>query len=224
MRVLVVEDDENMARFLKLNLESECFIVDTAFDGEEGSLLGRTNEYDVIVLDNMLPKKCGKEVCIDIRRQGKTTPILMLSALLETEMKTDLLNTGADDYLTKPFSLDELLARVRALLRRPKSFVGDVLRLDNVVMDINRHLVTRRGEMVPLTRKEFILLEYLMRNTGIVVSRASIMDHVWDMYADPFSNTIESHILSVRKKIDTVCERKLIHTISGCGYTMDVRG
>lgn len=221
MRILVIEDDESLNRFLKASLEAECFIVDTAVDGETGSFLGRTNEYDVIILDNILPNKNGKEVCLDIRTHGNTVPILMLSALTETNTKTELLNAGADDYLTKPFSLHELLARVRALLRRPKPLMRDVLCIDTLTMDINRHIVTRCNTEIRLTRKEFILLEYFMRNQGIVLSRASIMDHVWDMYADPFSNTLESHILSVRKKIDALCERKLIHTISGLGYIMD---
>lgn len=221
MRILIIEDDDSIARFLTISLEAECFVVDRASDGEAGSFLGRTNEYDLIILDNMMPKKSGKQVCDDIRAQGKTMPILMLSAVSETETKTDLLNAGADDYLTKPFSLNELLARVRALLRRPKELLGDVLRLDNVLMDMSKHIVTRAGKEIRLTRKEFILLEYLMRNQGVVLSRASIMDHVWDMHADPFSNTIESHILSVRKKIDVPGERKLIRTISGRGYVMD---
>lgn len=224
MRILIIEDDDSIARFLTLSLESECFVVDRASDGESGSFLGRTNEYDLIILDNMLPKKNGKEVCDEIRSHGKMMPILMLSAVSEAETKTDLLNAGADDYLTKPFSLNELLARIRALLRRPNQLLGDVLRIDNVIMDVNKHIVKRAGSEIRLTRKEFILLEYLMRNQGTVLSRASIMDHVWDMHADPFSNTIESHVLSVRRKIDIPGQKKLIRTISGRGYVMDDQG
>ncbi|MDD5084063.1 MAG: response regulator transcription factor [Candidatus Moranbacteria bacterium] len=223
MRILVIEDDESIARFLTLSLEAECFVVDTTTDGEDGSYLARTNEYDVIILDNVLPKKSGREVCAEIRRQGITVPILMLSAVMESNAKVELLDTGADDYLTKPFSLDELLARVRALLRRPKHLLEDILRIDNLSMDVKRHIVTRNDAEIRLTRKEFILLEYLLRNQGVVLSRSSIMDHVWDMHADPFSNTIESHILSVRKKIDSAAEKKLIHTVSGRGYVMDIR-
>lgn len=223
MRILIIEDDDSIARFLTLSLESECFVVDRAADGESGSFLGRTNEYDIVILDNMLPKKNGKEVCDEIRKHGKTMPILMLSAVSDTEAKTDLLNTGADDYLTKPFSLNELLARVRALLRRPKQLLGDVLQIDDLLMNINTHTLVRGKREIRLTRKEFILVEYLMRNQGIVLSRAAIMDHVWDMYADPFSNTIESHILSVRKKIDLPGEKKLIRTVSGRGYVMTDR-
>lgn len=223
MRVLIIDDDTKSVRFLRLGFESACFAVDEAYDGDTGSFLGRTNDYDVIVLESVLPKKSGKDVCIDIRSRGKMTPIIVLSALSDIETKIDLLYAGADDYMTKPFSFDELLARVRALLRRPIQVVGDVLSVDSLNMDINKHLVTRANIPVRLTCKEFTLLEYLMRNKGVVLSRASIMDHVWDMYADPFSNTIESHILSVRKKINALSSRKLIHTISGRGYIMDIR-
>lgn len=221
MRILIIEDDESISHFLTLSLEAECFAVDRASDGETGSFLGRTHEYDVIILDNMLPMKNGKEVCSDIRRQGKSTPILMLSALSDVKTKADLLDAGADDYLAKPFSLEELLARVRALLRRPRQVLGDILRIGSVAMDVNRHEVTCNDRPVRLTRKEFMLLEYFMRNQGIVLSRGSIMDHVWDMYADPFSNTIESHILSVRRKLTLAGSPKLIHTVSGRGYIMD---
>ena len=132
-----------------------------------------------------------------------------------------MLDAGADDYLAKPFSLEELLARVRALLRRPKQVLGDVLRMSSIAMDVRRHTVTCADRPVRLTRKEFMLLEYFMRNQGLVLSRGSIMDHVWDMYADPFSNTIESHILSVRRKLAAAGSAKLIHTVSGRGYIMD---
>ena len=223
MRVLIIDNDDKLVCFLRLGFEAECFAVDNASNGKEGSFLARTTEYDVIILENALLHKTGKEVCLEIRNQGKMTPILVLSHIDDVATKVDLLHAGADDYMVKPFSFDELLARVRALLRRPLTMVGDVLNVGGLCMDINRHLVTCDGKAIRLTCKEFTLLEYLMRNQGMVLSRASIMDHVWDMYADPFSNTIESHILSVRKKISTLSERKLIHTISGIGYIMDIR-
>ncbi len=216
-----MEDEKEILSFLKKSLEAEHFVVDAAKDGEKGSYLARTNDYDLIVLDNVMPKKNGLEVCKDIRRDGKSVPILILSVKTETTTKVDLLNAGADDYLTKPFSLDELLARIKALLRRPKQIENEILQIDDLILDSNKSTVRRGNQEIYLTRKEFILLQYLMKNQGIVLSRSMIMEHVWDMSADPFSNTIESHILSLRKKIDAKGKKKLIHTISGRGYKLD---
>jgi DNA-binding response OmpR family regulator len=221
MRLLVVEDEKEILNFLKKSLEAEHFVVDAAKDGEKGSFLARTNDYDLIVLDNVMPKKSGLEVCKDIRQDGKSVPILILSVKTETTTKVDLLNAGADDYLTKPFSLDELLARIRALLRRPKQIENEILQINDLILDSNKSTVKRGNQEIYLTRKEFVLLKYLMKNQGIALSRGMIMEHVWDMSADPFSNTIESHILSLRKKIDAKGKKKLIHTISGRGYKLD---
>ena len=221
MRILIVEDEKDILTFLKSSLESECYVVDTASDGEEGSFIARTNDYDLVLLDNMMPKKNGLKVCEEIRRDGKTVPILILSVKSETTTKVDLLNAGADDYLTKPFSLDELLARIKALLRRPKEMQDELFKVDDLMIDSNRHMVKRGDNEIHLARKEFMLLKYLMKNEGIVLSRSMIMEHVWDMTADPFSNTIESHILSLRRKIDFKDKKKLIHTISGRGYKLD---
>ncbi|MFC1801998.1 response regulator transcription factor [Patescibacteria group bacterium] len=218
MRLLIVEDNKEILDFLKISLAEECFAVDTAEDGEVGSYLARTNDYDVIILDNMLPKKDGKRVCKEIREEGKDTPIIMLSVKSDTTTKIDLLNIGADDYLTKPFSLGELMARIRALLRRPKIIESDTLEIDDLFMDIKKHIVKRKNKEIHLTKKEFMLLEYLMRNRNVVLSRGMIMEHVWDMNADPFSNTIESHIASLRRKIDNGHKRKFIRTVSGRGY------
>jgi DNA-binding response OmpR family regulator len=221
MRILVIEDEEGIASFLKAGLESEYFAVDVAEDGERGSFLGRTNEYDIIILDNMLPKKNSSEVCDDIRRVGKTTPIIMLSARAELGVKVELLNKGADDYVTKPFSLEELLARIRALLRRPTAITSEVLQTDDLILDTKQHSIKRGGKEIYLTKKEFMLLELLLKKKGSVVSRGTIMEHVWDMNVDPFSNTIESHILNVRKKIATEGGRELISTLSGIGYKIE---
>ncbi len=221
MRILLVEDEQEIREFLKPALESACFAVDTAEDGEKGSQYARSNDYDIIILDNMLPKKTGIEVCKDIRTAGKQTPILMLSVIENTEKKVELLNSGADDYMTKPFSLQELLARVRALLRRPKPIQSETLEIKDIVLDTKRHLVTKKDKEIYLTRKEFMLLEYMMRNQGIVLSRGMIMEHVWDMNADPFSNTIESHILSLRKKLGDGGKNRLIKTVPGMGYKID---
>lgn len=222
MKILLVEDEEDIIHFLQPALESECFAVDIAKDGKKASQYARINEYDVIVLDNMLPEKSGVEVCKEIRAAGIETPIIMLSVMRTPEIKVELLNAGADDYVTKPFSLDELLARVHALLRRPKRIEDEILTLDTLSLDIRKKKVIRNNQEVHLTRKEFMLLEYLLRNTGIVLSRGMILEHVWDMNADPFSNTIESHILSLRKKIHAPGDKKLIHTVSGRGYKIDL--
>ena len=223
MRILVVEDEEGIATFLKAGLESEYFAVDVAEDGEKGSFLARTNDYDIIVLDNMLPIKNGSQVCEEIRKNGKITPIIMLSAISDLGTKVDLLNKGADDYLTKPFSLEELLARIRALLRRPNTLSSEILEVDDLIMDTKRHVTKRSGQEVYLTKKEFMLLELLMKSKGSVVSRGSIIEHVWDMHVDPFSNTIESHILIIRKKIATPKNKKdLITTLPGIGYKIDI--
>lgn len=223
MRVLVIEDDESIARMLSMCLKNECFVVDIACNGTDGSFMARTNEYDIVILDNMLPGKTGKEVCLDIRRQGKNVPILVLSAMIETEKKIEMLTLGVDDYLEKPFSSHEFIARTKALLRRPRVIAQDVLVLDSLVLDVSRHIVKRNNKVLRMTRKEFMLLEFLMRNKGNVMSRAAILEHVWDINADPFSNTIESHVLSIRKKIKTEGGKKLIHTISGRGYVLDIR-
>ncbi|MES2225843.1 MAG: response regulator transcription factor [Patescibacteria group bacterium] len=222
MRALVVDDEQGVRDMLAENLKAQCFAVDTAEDGTEGSYLARTNEYDIVILDNMLPEKTGAAVCQEIRRTGRAVPILVLSVLSDTWRKVELLNSGADDYMIKPFSVDELMARVRALMRRPPQMEGDTLSIDDLVLDTKQQSVKRGGVGIYLTRKEFMLLEYLMRNQGNVLSRGMIMEHVWDMTSDPFSNTIESHILSLRRKIDTPKHTKLIYTVPGRGYKIDL--
>lgn len=220
MRILVVEDEEKIARFLKEALEAEFFAVDVAEDGERGSYYARVNDYDLVVLDNMLPKKAGLQVCEEIRESGRTLPILVVSVKTSASDKVDLLDAGADDYLAKPFILEELLARVRALLRRPAPIEKDVLTVEDVMLDSRTGLVRRGDRDLRLTRKEFMLLEYLMRNKGIILSRGMILEHVWDMSVDIFSNTIESHILSLRKKLGDMGKERLIQTLSGRGYRM----
>lgn len=221
MRVLVVDDDKNIRGLLKRALESEHFAVDTAPDGEQGVYLACTNDYDILVVDNRMPKKDGRTVCREVRTSGKHMPILMLSVHVDATEKADLLNAGADDYMGKPFSFGELLARMRALLRRPPVVQHEELTIGSVSLNTRSNRVTRNGEEVRLTRKEYMLLEYLMRNPGTVLSRGMIMEHVWDMSADPFSNTIESHILSLRRKLEAPRGPKLIKTVSGRGYLMD---
>lgn len=222
MKILLVDDNKEIMSYLKNALESECFEVDVANDGEKGAFLAKTNDYDIIVLDYMMPKKNGREVCEEIRKDNLTMPILMLSIESEAHTKADLLNIGADDYLSKPFSLEELLARIKALLRRPQSTAKEEILVDNLTVDAKKHLVRRGERRVHLTIKEFMLLEYLAKRLGEVITRGMILEHVWDVNADPFSNTIEAHISNLRKKIDLPGEKKLIHTIPGRGYKMDL--
>lgn len=223
MRILIIEDEQKIADSLRVSLEEEFFAVDHALDGEKGSYLARTNCYDLIILDNSLPKKNGQQVCEEIRASESKVPILLLSVEDASESKIALLNSGADDYMTKPFVLGELLARIRALLRRPQETVNTVLQIDNLILDPQRCLVTRADKEIYLPRKEFALLECLMRNKSIALSRSMLMEQVWDDSIDPFSNTIESHILSLRKKVDLPGEQKLIHTLPGRGYILDIR-
>lgn len=218
MRVLVVEDNRGIRDFLKKNLEAEYFAVDAAEDGERGAYLGRVNDYDIVILDYMLPKKTGLEVCREIRQSKKPARIIMLSVNSETATKVNLLQTGADDYMTKPFSFAELVARMRALLRRPAQIQDDVLTTGDMILDRHRHEVTCGNHLVRLTRKEFCLLELLMLTPGHVVSRGVIMEHVWDANADLFSNTIESHVSSLRHKLSAAGKQQFIETVPGAGY------
>ncbi len=218
MRILVIEDDKDVADFLVASLKSELFSVDLAGDGEAGSYMARTNDYDLIILDYGLPKKDGKEVCQEVRTAGKTVPIIMLTVQSDLPDKVEMLNLGVDDYITKPFFFDELLARARAVMRRPKQIQSDTLELDDLKVDTIRYRVYRGDKEVILTRKEFQLLEYLLRNRENVVSRGMIMEHVWDKHGDIFSNTIETHILNLRKKIENEGKRRLVHTVPGRGY------
>jgi len=223
MRILIVEDEEKIAKSLQQSLNSECFETDIAGDGALGLEMALSRHYDLIILDNALPKKTGLEVCQEFRKSGKSIPILILSVLLDSNSKTKFLNAGADDYLTKPFAFTELLARVRALLRRPPIIANEILSIDDLILDSKKHTVIRKNINIYLTRKEFMFLELLMRNIGIVMSRAVIMEQVWDANIDPFSNTIESHVVSLRHKIDFTGSKKLIHTVSGRGYKIDCR-
>jgi DNA-binding response OmpR family regulator len=222
MRILLVEDDEQILSSLRMRLKSEGFSVDAEKDGIRGSFLARTNNYDLIILDYLLPRKNGAKLCQEIRSRGTTTPIIMISVQTEIPTRVELLNLGADDYVTKPFPFEELMARIRAVLRRPTSLKEDVLTVDNLTLDSARATVTRAGKKIRLTRKEFSLLEYLMRHQGAVLSRGTLMEHVWDIHGDLFSNTIETHVLNLRKKIELPGTKKLIHTISGRGYKLDI--
>lgn len=220
MRILIIEDNIQLRDVLCMNLQAESFVVDTADNGETGSYIARTNQYDAIILDNVLPRKMGIEVCKEIRESGVKTPILMISVKSELDEKVNLLHQGADDYMIKPFNFLELLARLKALIRRPYTIIEPIITLDDLTLDTSKHTLSKGKSNVYLTRKEFMLLEVLMKNGGRVVSRAELMDHVWNYDSDPFSNTIEAHVRNLRKKIDKG-KKKRIHTISGRGYKID---
>ena len=221
MKILIIEDDQDVADFLKSSFEAESSSVDIASNGADGSYMARTNQYDVIILDYSLPKKNGGLVCEEIRESGITTPIIFLSVIGELYHKVDALEKGADDYMTKPFSFEELRARVRTVMRRPAKIASSVLQVGDVRLNIEKQIVTRGETGVYLTRKEFNLLEYMMKNPGVVLSRGMIMEHVWNADGDPFSNTIEAHILNLRRKISTSRRKEMIHNIPGRGYMID---
>lgn len=222
MRILIVEDDEHLRTILKQSFEGEMYTVDTAPDGDSGSYIARTNSYDVILLDNMLPKKDGLTVCTEIREHGINTPIILVSVLSDSTEKVRLIEHGADDYITKPFSFEELKARIHAVVRRPYNIKQDTLRFDDVTIDTGKQVVTKGEKRIYLTRKEFMLLECLAKNEGEVVSRGQIFESVWEKDANPFSNTIETHVRNLRKKLSRGKRKKLIHTVSGRGYKLEV--
>jgi len=223
MRILLVEDDSRMANVIAKGLRENSYAVDTAQDGESGLYQASINDYDVIVLDVLLPMRDGYEVCRELRARGNTTPVLMLTARAAIDDRITGFDAGADDYLTKPFSFRELLARIHALLRRDSRLRPDVFEIGDLVVDSISHRVSRANRDVQLTAKEYALLEYLARRAGQLVSRAEIAAHVWDDTFDPFSNTIEVYMNRLRKKIDGKHSIKLLHTRRGEGYMLDVR-
>ena len=215
MRVLVIEDDPTMNDVLRSQISGAGFVVDTASDGEAGCTLARGNDYDLIVLDLNLPDMAGEEVLALIREKKHVPPVLMLSVVSTTETKVRLLNAGADDYLIKPFSSEELIARIRALLRRPPVSLDDTLVSEDLTVDMQRQMVFRSGKEISLTPKEFMLLAFLIRHKGSVVSKQTLIERVWDENANPFSNAIETHMGNVRKKLGVP---EIIHTVRGRGY------
>ena len=220
MRILVVEDEKKVAGFIKKGLEEETYAVDVAVDGEEGFAMAEANQYDLIVLDLMLPKIDGLEVLTRCREKKINTPIILLTAKDSVEDKVTGLNKGADDYLTKPFAFSELLARIRSLLRRGQGETKTVLSLADLSLDMVSHKVNRNGQEVELTGKEYSLLEYFMRNQGKVLTRTMIAEHVWDYNFDTFTNVIDVYINHLRKKIDKDHPKKLLHTLRGVGYVL----
>jgi len=222
VRILIVEDEKKVAGFIKKGLEEETYAVDVAYDGEEGFHLADMNQYDMIILDLMLPKMDGLEVLTRLRDKKVSTPILLLTAKDAVEDKVTGLNKGADDYLTKPFAFSELLARIRSLLRRGQAETQTELNVGDLCLDMVSHKVSRNGEEIELTGKEYSLLEYFMRNEGKVLTRTMIAEHVWDYNFDTFTNVIDVYVNHLRKKIDKKYPAKLLHTLRGVGYVMRV--
>lgn len=220
MRILVIEDEKKVAEFIRNGLVEEGYAVDAAFDGDAGFELASSGEYDAILLDVMLPRVDGVTLCAGLRAAGCDTPILMLTAKDAVSDKVRGLDAGADDYLTKPFAFEELLARIRALLRKKYQHQATRLAVDDLVLDTATHTVTRAGEAIPLSVKEYALLEYLMRNAGSVVTRTMISEHVWDISFETFTNVIDVYISYLRNKIDKGRPRALIQTVRGRGYTL----
>jgi two-component system copper resistance phosphate regulon response regulator CusR len=220
MRLLLVEDEMDAARMLARGLRDNAYAVDLAYDGDEAVRKIHASPYDAVILDIMLPGRNGLEVCRQIRREGFAAPVLMLTALDQVEHRITGLDSGADDYLTKPFDFGELLARVRALLRRGPALQDPVLRIGDLAIDTRARSVRRGGAPIELTAKEYALLEYLARRQGEVVGRADISEHVWEENYDPFSNLIEVYVQRLRRKVDDRPGPKLIHTRRGEGYQL----
>lgn len=221
MRILVVEDEHKIANSIKKGLEQESFAVDVAFSGNDGFDLALTEDYDLIILDLMLPGMDGMEVCRKLRALKNHTPILMLTAKGQVRDKVEGLDAGADDYLTKPFAFEELLARIRALIRRPKENTGTKLVFEDLSLDTLTFEVKRGQKNISLSAKEYALLEYLLRHSNQILTKEQITNHVWDYMADILPNTVEVYISYLRKKIDKPeFKNKLIWTIRGFGYRL----
>jgi heavy metal response regulator len=220
MRILVVEDEKKVARFIQQGLEEDHYSVDVAYDGERGLQMATTENYDLLILDVMLPKKNGLELLKEFRARKGTTPTLMLTAKTSIEDKVAGLDSGADDYLTKPFAFAEFLARVRSLLRRGASEKSTILGIADLELDTIAHKAKRGARTIELTAKEYALLEYFLRNKNRVLSRTSISEHIWDYNFDTGTNIIDVYVNHLRNKIDSGFEPKLIHTVRGVGYVM----
>jgi DNA-binding response OmpR family regulator len=220
MRVLVVEDEAKVGSFIKRALEEENYAVDLCADGARGLELGASGNYDLIIVDLMIPEVSGLDVIRRLREEKITSPVLILTALSQTDQKVKGLDAGADDYLTKPFAIDELLARVRALLRRGSTDAPSVLQVDDLILNPATREVTRGGQRLDLTAKEYGLLEYFMRNVGRVLTRPMIAEHVWNLDFDTFTNVIDVYVNYLRNKVDKGRPRKLIQTVRGSGYVL----
>ena len=220
MKILVIEDDRTVGQYVRRGLEENQYHADLVDDGMEGLRLASGGQYDLLVLDLRLPGMTGLEVLRTLRDRGITTPILVLTAQDALDFKVEALRAGADDYVTKPFAFEELLARVEALGRRPKQLAERVLRIADLEMNLATHQVTRADEPLELTPKEYAVLEYLMRHSGRVMSRTLITEYAWDYHFDPGTNIVDVVINRIRKKVDAGHSRKLVHTVRGVGYVV----
>jgi len=220
MRVLIVEDDRKVAGFIEMGLKEEGYLVDVAPDGEAATSLAHINEYDVILLDVVLPKKNGFQIATELRREGRTTPILMLTSRDAVEDVVRGLDAGADDYLAKPFRFDELLARMRALLRRGGAERLEILQYGPLSLDRIRHLCSCDARPMDLTPKEFQLLEYFLLHAEEVVRRTALLEKVWDMHFDPESNVVDVHVGNLRRKLEVATGRPLLQTVRGVGFVL----
>jgi len=220
MRILIIEDEHRLSNVVKKGLVEEGFAVDQAFDGEEGLYLAESEAYDLLVLDLMLPKIDGLKVCRELRNKKIKTPILILTAKTKIEDKVKGLESGADDYLAKPFAYAELKARIQALLRRSHNEGDPILKLDDLELDPAKHIVMRSKKTISLTPKEFAILEYLLRYKNDVVTRTQVTEHVWDYNFDALSNVVDVFIATLRRKINKGFPKKLIRTVHGVGYKM----
>jgi DNA-binding response OmpR family regulator len=225
MRILVIEDEHKIANAIKQGLAQEKFAVDVEYDGDSGLAAARAETYDVMIIDRMLPGSLeGLEVCRKLRSEGNHTPILLLTAKGQIHDRVEGLNSGADDYLVKPFSFEELLARVRALLRRPPETKGNELKVQDLTLNTVSYEVKRSGQPIDLSAKEFALLEYMMRNSGQILSKDKIISHVWDFDADILPNTVEVYIGYLRNKVDKPFKKpEIIHTLRGFGYKLGAK-
>jgi len=224
MKLLVIEDENKTASYLKKGLVESGFVVEVSADGDEGLHLAKTGDYSLIVLDVMLPGRDGWSVVQELRRSGKDTPVIFLTARDAVTDRVKGLGLGADDYLVKPFAFSELLARIQSILRRSPSRHPDALRIADLEIDIGHHRVTRSGHRIDLTPKEFLLLSLLARRAGEVLGRTLIAEQVWDMNFDSDTNVVDVHVRRLRAKIDDPFEQKLIHTVRGVGYVLEDRG
>lgn len=224
MKILVIEDEHRVATYIKKGLEIKSYVVDVAYDGEQGYDLASSEHYDIIILDRMLPKLSGIEITKNLRNDANHTPILMLTAKAEVEDRIEGLDAGADDYLGKPFSFNELLARIKAISRRPKQTVNDTLTISDLQLNTQNYTVYRAGQIIDLSKKEFALLEFLMRNQGKVFTKDQLLEQVWTYDSDALANTAQVYIGYLRNKIDRPFPDKpeLIKTIRGFGYKIDV--
>lgn len=223
MRILVVEDERNIALAIKKGLEIESYAVDIELDGLDGYNAASTEDYDLVILDVMLPSMDGFEICSRLRNEGSHTPILMLTAKDQNRDVVRGLDLGADDYLAKPFSFEVLVSRVRSLLRRPKEVIPNEIVVGDLILDTVSKSVTRNGNAIMLSSKEFAILEYMMRNNGVVLSKEKIISHVWDFDSDILPNTVEVFMNYLRTKIDKPYKNHLFHTVRGFGYKIEAQ-